>query len=101
MSLNVIPDQTDAENLAIAFEESELEKEDFLIFCEANDLAVNPEDFNSACRFLEYSYGRRLAWLHIPEDKDVQECLGRVVLWIRLKNLVVVDPDSLCCLVFA
>jgi len=93
LGLNATPDQTDIENLRLAIKTGELAVDDFKEFCGTHSLPPSLDSADSACRFLEYSLGRRLAWIHLPEDSEPQ-MLQSLIEILRGRGHVVVDPDS-------
>lgn len=97
LGLNAIPDQTDIVNLRLAIEAGELAADDFKGFCSTHSLPPSLDSADSACGFLEYSLGRRLAWIHLPEDSEPQ-VLQNLIEMLRDRGHVVVDPDSLSVL---
>lgn len=99
LCLSSIPGQTDVDNLVIAFEEGELLRTKFRIFCEAAGLEEHELNKESACKYLEFEYGRKIAWLHIPEALSTSMYLCSIARWSRRNRLALVDPDDLCCLV--
>lgn len=93
LGLDDIPDQTDIENLRLAIEAGELAVEDFKRFCKAYSLPPNLESAESSCKFLEYSLGRRLAWIHLPQGSNSQ-MLQDLISMLRDRGHLVVDPES-------
>jgi hypothetical protein len=94
LGLNSIPDWTDIENLRLALASNELTIEDFSKFCSIHSLPPSPRHADSANKFLEYSLGRRLAWIHLPEDSTPDMLQGLIEV-LKGKGHVVVDPDTL------
>jgi hypothetical protein len=92
LGLSAIPDQTDCENLKAAFEMGELKLSDFEGFCALNALSPDVDEAESAMKFLEYSMGRPLAWIHIPED-DTDQLLSKLTDILKLFGHIVVDPE--------
>lgn len=93
LGLDSIPDRTDSEGLRIAIERGEFSKQDFGKFCAGHSL---PDDLNcaeSACRFLEISLGRCLAWIHIPDGEEPQ-LMPRISELLAVRGHIVVDPDN-------
>lgn len=70
LGLNAIPDEIDVENLKLAINAGELTADDFLAFCRSNSLPADLTSADAACKFLEFSLGRCLAWVHLPEDDE-------------------------------
>lgn len=100
IAINLIHDSTDVENLAIAIDNQELEISDFLIFCQNHHLAEDLQDCTSAFRFLEYSYGRLIAWLHIKENTEMQVIIRQIAYWTQKKGYALIDPDTISCLIY-
>ncbi|MBV1777397.1 hypothetical protein KSF73_16875 [Burkholderiaceae bacterium DAT-1] len=98
IALNSVPDEIDSENLLIAFEEGELAVGDFKRFCMLAGFECDEYNHLSACRFLEFSYGRKVAWIHLPESTDSESELKLIAAWTREKGLALVDPDELYCI---
>lgn len=94
LGLSAIPDETDSESLLLSINAGELSEDAFFQFCKTNGLAENPSVAQSAAKFLEYSLGRRLAWIHLPEGGDPR-LLVRVVDLMKARNHLVVDPQTM------
>lgn len=93
LGLDDIPDQTDIENLRLAIEAGDLAVEAFKNFCKAHSLPPSLVSAESSCKFLEYSLGRRIAWIHVPQDSDPQ-VLQDLISVLKDRGHVVVDPES-------
>jgi hypothetical protein len=93
LGLDSIPDQTDCDILRIAIERGELTKSDFEKFCAEYSLLGDLSDAESACRFLEFTEGRCLAWIHIPEGEEAN-ILPQVTALLRERGHIVVDLDG-------
>ncbi|QHE86274.1 hypothetical protein [Hydrogenophaga sp. BPS33] len=94
LGLNFIPDETDSLNLKSMIEDGELTLEEFVIFCKENSLVQNISSVVSAGLYLEYCFGRCLAWIHFPEDCS-QESFVKLVRMVELQGCRVVDPETL------
>lgn len=94
-----IPDDTDVENLSFGFSERELLREDFVLFCNEQNLDADPTDSNSANEFLTYWYGQKLAWLHLPEKYDTDVYLAQLSAELKQRSCALIDPELLICLV--
>ena len=92
-----IPGGSDTDNLAIAIEEGELVLSDFIRFCYRNKLNPDPIDNISACSFLEYSYGRPLMWIHIPDSESSKMLLEKIAKWARGNGFCLVEPNQCFC----
>jgi hypothetical protein len=100
MPLHQVPDHVDCENLKMALAERELSLNDLAKFCSASGYSLNPDDPTVAYHFLNYSYGQRLAWLHLDERDDHDAMRSRIYMVARRKRLALVDPENLLCLVY-
>lgn len=97
LGLNSIPDETDSENLRLSLEAGELAESDFRVFCEQNKFAPDVADCRSAAAFLEYSFGRPLAWVHIP-DGEYGSLLPNIRARAKALGLILVNPDQIACI---
>jgi hypothetical protein len=86
LGLNNIPDHTDIENLRLALLDGDVTNEDFIEFCVKNNLTPEITDANSSCKFLEFSFARPLAWIHIPENSDTI-LLGYIICLLEKENI--------------
>ena len=93
LGLSAIPDEAHIINLRMAIEAGELSLEDFKSFCLGHSLAPQADSAESASKFLEYSLGRPLAWVHIAEDSNPQ-LLKRIVDLMRARGHKVIDPET-------
>lgn len=72
----------DVDNLALSLKEGELKEADFKVFCAQRKLPLNLGDCNSAARFLEFNYGRLLAWINLPYNQSGKEVYLKIAKWI-------------------
>jgi hypothetical protein len=70
LALNAVADETDVTNLRLDIEQGLQSADHFFAFCRAHALEPSLASAVSACAFLEERYGRRLAWVHLPEDAE-------------------------------
>lgn len=68
LGVSVIPDVVDCNNLEAAIQSGEFTEKDFQEFCLKNELPYAHDSEESSARFLEYTRGRCLAWIHLPDD---------------------------------
>jgi hypothetical protein len=97
--LSSAPSETDVKNLALDIAEHALCEKDFFSYCQQHKLEPSITNPISAQRFLDYSFGRRLAWLHIPDDMYCEGRVRRFIDWASGHNFSVVEPDHLYCLI--
>ena len=76
--LSFIPAASDTTNLLHALNENELKITDFERYCKSNNLEPRVSINISSAKFLEFCYGRALAWLHIPHSPEGLESLGKI-----------------------
>lgn len=93
------PYETDVENLSICLSEGELTLDAFAHFCSRQNLAVDIKDIRAASEFLTYSYGQKLAWLHLPAERDTDQYLATISQKLQQHSCSLIDPESLACLV--
>lgn len=98
LGLNFVPDKTDSENLLLALNNRELDLGDFHAFCKAWQLAPSTGNYESAARFLEFQYGRPLAWLHLPHDQRGLVALNKLLAWAVENGYTIQSPDLCYCL---
>ena len=70
LGLSFIPDVTDVKVFAMALADGEFTFLDFSKFCHEHHLPLDQNSAESAARFLEFFFGRKVAWLHIPEEEE-------------------------------
>jgi hypothetical protein len=98
LGLTSIPDQIHVSRLAFHLEADKSLIRKFDNFCEELSFPEDTHNLDSACRFLEHWIGRPVAWLHIPDEGSFDEIYQIARAWVRSKGLIVVDPDTYCCL---
>ncbi|MBU6953626.1 hypothetical protein [Hahella sp. HN01] len=91
------PNNIDVENLSISMQEKELKESNFKSFCIQRGLSPDLNDSESAARFLEYSYGRLLAWVHLPHDELGKEIFIKLVKWLSDKRYNLQGADANYC----
>lgn len=92
LGVSAIPDSTDCENLYSAIESGELTRDYFGTFCSAHELPDNLQSEESA-KFLEYMWGRCLAWIHMPDDAE-STLLPLIAKELAKRGHFVIDPES-------
>lgn len=98
LGLSNIPDKTDCENLLLAFDGGEVCQSDFLSFCADLSLPQDIQNPESAAHFLSYSFGKSLAWLHIPATSEGALQAASIINWASKVSLCVVERTELYCL---
>ncbi len=93
LGLGQIPTGTDLEILRCVLERGELTADDFETFCARHALPRRPDAAESACKFLEYSLGRCLAWIHLPENSPPAVLQGLIEI-LGDRGHILVDPHS-------
>ncbi len=93
LELNFIPDETDSINLRQAISAGEYKHDEFRSFCELNGLIADLSIAESAAKFIEYSAGRPLAWIHLPESGNPL-LLPKIVALMKTKGHLVVDDEK-------
>ena len=97
LGLSFIPDATDVECLKLALLEREVTEARFLAYCRRCKLPPNAQNEQSAARFLAFTYGQPLAWLHFPFTAEGLAMYRAVAAWAHQHRLVVVEPSEVCC----
>jgi len=97
LGLSEIPAPIDSQNLTACLATGELSRDDFHEFCVQNGLEANVCAINSAAKFLEHSYGRVLAWVHLTESPDGVEIGQRINAWAHSKGYCLVEPFRNYC----
>lgn len=77
LGVSNVPDNVDCQSLALSINGGELSIDDFRAFCESNGYVFDINNNLSACKFIEFSKGACIAWLHLPEDQ-VDEYLEKI-----------------------
>jgi hypothetical protein len=89
LGLSFIPDPTDKINIDISIARGEVTMQDFEVFCASNDLRPSTNDSISAARFIAYSYGQPLAWLHFPIGVEGLQMAIKVLNWASSNGFLV------------
>jgi len=89
LGLGFLPDATDIANLAISIARGEVTMQAFQTFCATNNLAPDRNDSISAGRFIAYTFGQPLAWLHFPEIADGMRMAKQVLAWASSRGFFV------------
>lgn len=97
LGLSEVPDEIDAENLVASIAAGELSQKEFDEFCEHHRLEANVRSKDSAAKFLEFSYGRPLAWVHLPDSLYGVEMGDRIHAWARSNGYCLVEPRAAFC----
>ena len=97
---NQVPEPVDCQNLNMAMAERELSIEDLADFCSSTGYSLNLDDPNLAYHFLNYSFGQRLAWVHLDAKDDHDAVRARIFSVARRNELALVDPEDLACVFF-
>lgn len=72
IGLSNIPDKVDVHNLKMDIKEGVLTMEGFIAFCHEHGFEPNIESNFSANKYLEYTYGSPIAWIHIPDGSEMR-----------------------------
>lgn len=103
LGLSAVPDTTDCRILQFDIKAGTLTADAFSTFCTERGLIDSTANELSASRFLEYSHGRLLAWVHIPCNAaaldiaaSINTVLAKQGLFLRepLTNAVVFDREG-------
>ncbi len=97
LGLSEIPDPIDSQNLDTLLAAGELLRKEFDEFCKQNGLEANVGAVDSAAKFLEYSYGRPLAWVHLSASTGGVEMGQRVNAWAHSEGYCLVEPHGIFC----
>ena len=97
LGLSNVPSPTDTENLLHSLNEAELSITEFEIFCKSHALDPSVNNNQSAASFLEYMYGRVLAWLHIPRNTSGLAMFNSLVKWSSENNFNIQCGHQLYC----
>lgn len=98
LGLSDIPDPIDSQNLETSIAGGELSWMAFSEFCVKNGLDENVGTADSAAKFLDFSYGRPLAWVHLVESTDGFEMGQRINEWAHSEGYCLVEPHGIFCL---
>ena len=93
------PDPAHVKNLMAAIGEGEINEIDFVRFCKYKRLNPSVKNEKSAAAYLEYLYGRPLAWLHLPIDEGGDFLIKKILVWAAKNSFTVVHPYLLYCIV--
>ena len=99
LGLSAIPDPIDAQNLRSYLVGGELSYPEFQEFCVNRGLPADVSAIDSAARFLAYSYGVPLAWVHLPASSEGLEFGCRILLWARSHKYCLVEPSAEYCFI--
>lgn len=99
LGLNFSPQESHVENLLLAVNENEVSTEDFSSFCLRKHIPNSMNNMNSAALFLDFEYGRPLAWLHIPYNETGLKILQDVMEWCQRKGFNIQDENRLFCII--
>jgi hypothetical protein len=99
LGLSFVPNKVHVDNLLIAINERELLSVNYFRYCEKNNLTKSLHDIRSAAFYLEYEYGRPLAWIHIPYNEIGKGICLDVIKWCDSHSYNVVDGDKLYCVI--
>lgn len=98
LGLSEIPDPVHALNLGMSLAAGEVSRQAFDEFCSQNGLEKNVSSIASAAKFLEYTYGRGLAWVHLPATAEGVSLGQRINAWAHSEGYCLVEPYSHCFL---
>ncbi|WP_189043318.1 hypothetical protein [Aliidongia dinghuensis] len=105
LGLSSVPDQIDVRNLNDVLDSKEITKFEFENFCIDHGFDKDVDSVESASRFLDFYYGARLAWIHIPDELSssisTKVTTEVVRVWAKAHGFVLVHPDLLYCLVMS
>lgn len=87
-------------NLKTEIDETVLRASDYAHFCKFSKLLAFDVEGRSAAMFLEYAFGRILAWVHMEVDGALDARIH--ALWSALSNteMVLQEPSAGYCLVY-
>lgn len=92
LGLSAVADSSDSENLKTSFDRGELDTSEFLQFCAAQGLLPETDPEISAMLFLEFKFGRPLAWIHMPVDSP-PALLHKIKELLEIRGLLFADRD--------
>jgi hypothetical protein len=104
IGLSNIPDKIDVHNLKMDIKEGVLTMEGFITFCHEYGLEPNIESNFSANKYLEYTYGSPIAWIHIPDGSEIRTLpliieimneRGHIVIETGTEKKVALDSSGL------
>jgi len=88
LGLSNIPGKVDVDKLKMEIKNGWLTIENFFSFCHEYELEPDIESEMSACKYIEYSYGVPVAWIHIPEGHE-KEMLLPITKLMNEEGLIV------------
>lgn len=91
LGLSEVPDSTDCQNLQMGLDSGALAKDAFTDFCLSHGLVGSTNDALSAARFLEFTYGRKLAWVHIPDSAAASKLAKEIHRLVAVKGFLLLD----------
>jgi hypothetical protein len=91
LGLSAIPDPIDCQNLKADVQAGTATEEAFVEFCSSHGLRCSMDDKLSASRFLEFTNGCLLAWVHIPDDNDARSIAFAIQNLLAAKGLRLLD----------
>ena len=97
LGLSEIPDPVHATNLGMSLAYGELSRQEFDEFCARNELVANVSSIDSVAKFLEFAYGRGLAWVHLPATEEGIAMGDRINSWAHSEGYCLVEPYYLQC----
>jgi len=97
LGLSEIPDPAHSQSLAVSLACGELSRRAFAGYCVENGLAADVQSMESAARFLEHSYGRALAWVHLEASSTGLEIGERINSWAHSQGYCLQEPCTGVC----
>ncbi len=101
IGLSFIPSEVDTINLLHALNEKELLISDFEDYCNNNNLYASVSNNESAALFQEFAYGRSVAWLHIPQNREGLVVVNKLSQWSLKNEFNIQCSSNLYCLLIA
>lgn len=101
IGLSYIPGEVYTKILEADIRERIIQPKGFLDYCNKYKLKPYQYDAVSAALYLEYFYGRGLAWLHLPCDQTGKSYLSILVDWAKKNGYAIVDTHHLFCVIDA
>lgn len=90
LGLNFVPGPTDVTNTTAMLQSGEASQAEFQEFCVGQNLEPNPSSELSAARFLAFSLGQPIAWLHFPVAPEGRQAAQLVFQWSERERFIVV-----------
>jgi hypothetical protein len=98
LGLSSVPGDVDVTNLRSALNAGELTYDDFSQFCSRFHFCVDVGNVESASRFLDYSNGMMVAWIHVPDEvgkaDETRSIVNRIMLWANENGFILRNPDG-------